>query len=515
MKQLLKYIITGAIGAVVFLSLSSCNDFLDRSPQGEGTIEEASVQSRVFSIYAQMRGYNVTAGIPAFAIHMMRSEDSEKGSDDGDGNDMAAMFDNFDYTSSNGTIGAYWKSNFQMIVLIGQILDDIDKMPAAQQTENVIRSKAEAHFFRAFAYFNLVRAFGEVPLIDFAVKVPGDANVEKSSIESIYKLIDADLTYATANLPVKWGTDFEGRLSWGAARALHARTYMMRGDWTNMYTAANDVVGSGIYNLNINSDKVFTDEGEWSGESVFELGCSATASLPESSKIGSQFSQVQGVRGSGEWDLGWGWHMATKEVGKAFETGDPRKDATLLYFRRNATDPITAENTNKPWGESPVSKAMGAYFNKKAYTNPEMRKQFTRFGFWVNIRIIRYSDVLLMAAEAANELGNSSVALDYLEQVRSRARKSAAPDVDQSTLLPKVTTTAKGDLRDAIKHERRVELALEYDRFYDLVRWGDAQKVLHAAGKTNYQDKHRYLPIPQVEIDKSNGVLKQNPDYAN
>lgn len=515
MKQLVKYIITGAIGAAILLSLSSCNDLLDRDPQGEGTIEEASIQSRVFSLYAQTRSYNVTAGIPAFAVHMMRSEDSEKGSQDGDGNDIAAMFDNFEYVSSNGTIGAYWKSNFQMIVLVGQILRDIDKMPEADKTKDILQSKAEAHFFRAFAYFNLVRAFGEVPLIDFAVENPGDANVAKSSVDAIYALIDADLAYATENLPVKWGTEFEGRLSWGAARAMHARTYMMRNDWAKMHAAATDVIGSGLYNLDITSDKAFMDEGEWSGESVFELGCSSTTALPESLRIGSQFAQVQGVRGSGQWDLGWGWHMATKEVGEAFEAGDPRKDATLLYFRKNATDPITAENTNKPWGESPVSKGMGAYFNKKAYTDPEMRKQYTRFGFWVNIRIIRYSDVLLMGAEAANELGRSGEALGYLEEVRARARRSADAGVDQSTLLPKVTTAGQGELRDAIKHERRVELALEWDRFYDLVRWGDAQKVLHAAGKTKYQDKHRYLPIPQVEIDKSNGVLKQNSDYAN
>ena len=89
-------------------------------------------------------------------------------------------------------------------------------------------------------------------------------------------------------------------------------------------------------------------------------------------------------------------------MGEAFEPGDPRKDATLLYFRRSDTDPITPENTNKPYGESPVSQADGTYFNKKAYTNPALREEFTRHGFWVNIRIIRYGDVVLMAAESAN-----------------------------------------------------------------------------------------------------------------
>ena len=122
--------------------------------------------------------------------------------------------------------------------------------------------------------------------------------------------------------------------------------------------------------------------------------------------------------------------------------------------------------------------------------------------------MIRYSDVLLMAAEAANELGNSTMALNYLEQVRARARREA-----NTAVLPQITTTNQADLQTAIRHERRVELAMEFDRFYDLVRWGIAQQVLHAAGKTGYQERHRYLPLPQSAVDKSNGILKQNPDY--
>ena len=182
------------------------------------------------------------------------------------------------------------------------------------------------------------------------------------------------------------------------------------------------------------------------------------------------------------------------------------KNATLLYFRHSDSDPITPENTNEPYGESPVSPAIGAYFNKKAYTDPALRKEYTNKGFWVNIRLIRYADVVLMAAEAANEKGLPGEAADYLEQVRARARGT------DSDILPKITTTDQSELRDAIRHERRVELGLEPDRFYDLVRWGTAKEVLAAAGKT-YQDKNAYLPIPQTEIDKSKGVLVQNPNY--
>ena len=149
---------------------------------------------------------------------------------------------------------------------------------------------------------------------------------------------------------------------------------------------------------------------------------------------------------------------------------------------------------------------MGAYFNKKAYTEPSLRKKYTKGGFWVNIRLIRYTDVLLMAAEAANEKNLPGEAKTYLEMVRSHAR-----GLDKE-ILPEVTTNDKVELRKAIMHERRVELALEPGRFYDIVRWGTAKEVLAAAGKT-YQDKNAYLPIPQTEIDKSKGVLVQNPNY--
>ncbi|MBK5720258.1 RagB/SusD family nutrient uptake outer membrane protein [Dysgonomonas sp. Marseille-P4677] len=508
MKRIINKYICGVVIAASVLTFTSCNDFLDRSPQGsltendspEGGMEEG----KVFSIYAQMRSYNITAGIPAFAIHCFRSEDSEKGSQASDGADQAVFFDDFNYTNNNGVVSAYWTHNYTIIYNCNTVITSIEEKTNPGELDLI--NLAEAKFFRAYCFFNLVRAFGDVPKIDFRVDDAAQANIPKSSALEIYQLIDEDLTIAEKYLPISWESKYIGRLTWGAARSLHARTYMMRNDWANMASAAKEVINSKVYNLNTPYDKVFTDEGENCGESIFELQCTSTAGKPADLAIGSQFCEVQGVRGSGEWNLGWGWHMGTKEMGLAFESGDPRKDATLLYFRKPGEEK-TPENTNTPYGESPESSADGAYFNKKAYTNPSKRKQYTNGGFWVNIRLIRYTDVLLMAAEAENELGNTTDALNYLEQVRAHARGT------NSSILPKVITTDQIELRKAIQHERRVELGLEFDRFYDLVRWGIAKDVLHAAGKTNYQDKHRYLPIPQVEIDKSNGVLIQNPDY--
>ncbi len=504
MKRINKYIYI-LIAALSF-SLAGCDDFLDKSPQGSFTEDDdtsGGAEAKIFSLYSLLRSYNITAGIPAFCIHNFRSEDSEKGSTATDGTDVASFFDDFNYNATHYILGTYWNHNYTIIHQANTIIEEIENSENPEESASL---EAEAKFFRAYCYFNLVRAYGEVPKIAFAIVNASEANIPKSTVAEIYALIDADLAFAASHLPTVWESKYVGRLTWGAARSLQARTYMMRSDWANMYAAATEVINSGIYNLNTAVDQVFTDAGENCGESIFELQCTATAAKPGSTDIGSQFCQVQGVRGADQWNLGWGWHMGTKELGAAFEEGDPRRDASLLYFRKPG-EAITPENTNKPYGESPESLADGAFFNKKAYTNPAMRERYTKEGFWVNIRLIRLPDVILMAAEAANELGNTASALTYLEQVRAHARGA-----DQ-TILPQVTTTDQVELRTAIRHERRVELALEPDRFYDLVRWGIASEVLHAAGKTNYQEKHRYLPIPQTEIDKSNGVLVQNPNY--
>ncbi|HBK32856.1 MAG TPA: RagB/SusD family nutrient uptake outer membrane protein [Porphyromonadaceae bacterium] len=510
-NNIIKSLIICAIG-LLSLTQIGCSDLLDQEPQGKwarGDNPGGSFQTDVFSLYAQVKGWGVTGGIPAFAVHSIRSEDVEKGSTLSDGSDVLSMYDNFNYNTSDGNLASYYTSNYELIHTANTVLADIQE---AKDNGDVLARidslcEGEAHFFRAFLYFNLVRAFGEVPLIDFKISDAAETNIPKSTAEKIYELIDADLTQAEKLLPRQWESNYLGRVTWGTARALHAKTYMQRNDWTNMLTAATEVINSGIYNLNTPFNQIFRESGENSSESIFELQCTATAALPASTSIGSQYAEVQGVRGSGDWDLGWGWNCPTPLLAAAFEEGDPRKDETLLYFLKPGENPESIPE-NTPYGEKPIAQdVLNRYYNKKVYTDPAKRRQFSKHGHWMNIRIIRLAEMYLIAAEAANELGNTAEAQNYLEAVRNRARGSNA------SVLPKVTTTDQTKLRDAIRHERRVELAVEWDRFYDLVRWGVAKDVLHAAGKTGYQDRHALLPLPQAEVDKSNGVLIQNPNY--
>lgn len=265
--------------------------------------------------------------------------------------------------------------------------------------------------------------------------------------------------------------------------------------------AAGAVINSGVYQLHPSYDMLFREEGENSRESVFEVQATASPAIPSAN--GVQYAQIQGVRGSGAWDLGWGWNTPSEQLAAAYEPGDPRRARTILFTSTATTPGVTIYGETTPLG------LPNPRYNNKVYTNPAIRASVgNRFGYWFNLRVLRYADVLLMYAEAANELNNQTEALAKLEMVRARARGTS------TTILPRVTTTNQGELREAIRRERRVELGMEHDRFFDIVRWGIAQDVLQAAGKTNYNNnRDRWLPIPQVQIDLSQGKLTQNPGY--
>ena len=486
---------------MLLMAITSCKkDFLDRRPLGRYTDEEVpagSFDSRVFSTYSLLRadGFN---GHLYLGIQSYRSDEAEKGSTATDDAAQESMYDDFQYNKSNGGIQTYWTDHYALIISANAIIAEIDSLQLSDP--NTLINRAEAKFLRAFAYFDLVRAFGQVPKIDFKIYDPAQVNKPKASVADLFALIDADLAEAASVLPVNWEAKYIGRLSKGAALALRARTFLWRSNWAAALGAAKSVIDLNRYSLVPNFGSQFRHEGENGPESIFEIQAYFSQTQ---TNLGLNYARVQGVRGAGSWDLGWGWNTPTDELENEFEAGDPRKMETLLYMRQ--IDPLYNVLVDVSSTQFPR-----LYSNKKVYTSPSDRAAYNeRQGPWMNHRIIRYADVLLMAAEAANELGgaqNTADALAWLEMVRARARGTS------TTILPRVTTTNQAALRDAIRHERFVELAMEEQRFWDLVRWGIDLQVLQGIGKA-YAVKHRLLPIPQAEVDKSGGVLIQNPDY--
>jgi starch-binding outer membrane protein, SusD/RagB family len=382
-------------------------------------------------------------------------------------------------------------------------LDQVENNAAIVATsQQKIQAEAEAKLLRAYAYFMLVRVYGRVPLLDRVFEDPAaQSNVPQSSPAEVYALIENDLKFAAANLPASWGPEFAGRATSGAANGLLAKVYLTQQKWSLALAAANMVITSGQYNLSTPYDKIFREEGENSPESVFEVQATASRAFPTDN--GVQYTPIQSVRGTGTWNLGWGWNTPSTALEAAYEPGDPRKARTILYTSTPTTPGITIYGETTPLG------LPNPRYNHKVYSNPARRAAVgNQGGWWMNVRILRYADVVLMYAEAANELGNPGEALAKLEMVRARARAG------NNAILPGVTTTDQAALREAIRQERRVELAMEHDRFFDLVRWGIAGEALQAAGKTNFNpSRDVLLPIPQTQIDLSKGVLTQNPGY--
>lgn len=525
-KKRIGLLLIVALGSV--LLFSGCKKFLGTERQGAYNPEDYPYPSGsgpydqfIFGAYNQLRSFNLHSQA-YIAITSIRSDDADKGSTTGDGGANAQTMDNFPVSPSNGYCNTFWLGNYSLINACNTTIKEVNTNQLIVSTDAVKQQTiAEAKFLRAYAYFNLVRGFGRVPLIDTLFEdVAAQNNVPQSSPVQIYQFIENDLVFAAANLPLNWDPNvFPGRVTKGSANGLLAKVYLTQQKWALAMAAANTVMMSGQYNLNTTFDKIFREEGENSSESVFEVQATATITS-NGNELGVQYAQIQGIRGAGQWDLGWGWNSPSTDLVAAYEANDPRKNRTILFMSENPVSPPgptifrqsiygeTLPIANPPNGTPPNLR-----YNNKVYTNPAVRSSVnSRFGYWMNIRTLRYADVVLMYAEAANEVGGAAnivAARNAVNSVRARARIGAPA----GTLLD-ITSNDQATLREDIRKERRLELAMEHDRFYDIVRWGIAQDVMQAVGKVNFvAARDVLLPIPQTQRDLSAGVLTQNFGY--
>lgn len=490
---------------LMVMGISSCKRFLDRKPLSitSDDIPSNSLEGKALGLYGAIRSSNSDPyigdgfeNIPWIAMNGFRSDDAENIADPG-ASAWHQTYDNFQYTKDDWGAGMYWGKH---MILIG-LCNDIIAAGSASTSPADLVNVAEAKFFRALSYFDMVRTFGEVPKLDFVPANDAAKQIPKSPVADIYSLINADLTFAGQNLPTDWETKFSGRLTKWAAKTLQAKVLLYQQQWGSSLALSQEVINSGKYSLYSPYWKIFKTEGELCSESIFEIQARKVAG--DANIYWSRFGQTQGLRGASgsSWDLGWGWNTPTTNLVNAYEPGDVRKDATILVSGQ------PDGSTSGGYGLTIPALTNANYWNKKVYNQysdyiaagigtPNNEAQNT----WVNHRVLRYADVLLMAAEAANEVGgaaNSANATTWVNQIRARA--SLAP----------IAFSSQTQMRAAIKQERRVEFGMEFERFFDLVRWGDASSVLAPLG---YQNKHRYYPIPGSAITE-NPKLVQNPDY--
>ncbi|RYF45269.1 MAG: RagB/SusD family nutrient uptake outer membrane protein [Chitinophagaceae bacterium] len=475
--------------AGLLLPAGCAKSFLDVDPQGQQASEQFWVDQEDAvlgrnAMIANLRGWTNTAFAP-IAIESMGSDEAEKGSDPGDAA-FHTNYDNFTHTATEGQTLDFWKGQYQNINFANQLMDNI---PAITMDEGLkARYIAEAKFVRAYSYFRLVRAFGDVPL---RLNVPANSeeyNLPRAPKSEVYAQIEQDLTEAASVLPQTYPVTAVGSITKGAAVALHAKVAMYQAKWADVLSLTNEVMTMG-YDLFPDYEKQFRTENENNIESIFEIQNTYLPGNCDASN--SQYSQVQGVKGVR--GGGWGFNVPTAELANAYETDDPRRDATII-FRGETT----------PQGDVIDATGVNPRFNQKSYV-PFSRYVECSEGSEQNVRVIRFAEVLLMNAEAANETGNQALAKTSLNRVRARARGGNA------AILPDVTTNEQAELRDAIWHERQIELAMEFDRFFDVIRQGRAVAIF---GPKGFQaGKNELMPVPQTEIDISAGVLTQNPGY--
>lgn len=505
--------------AAAVLAVTGCKKFLDRQPLSATLDDYGSVVDGqalgLYSIFNTWAGYTT---LPWIDFNSIRDDDAQKGSSATDGAEIVTEFETFQYTKDDWATNTYWNDHYYMINKCNQLLYFADSLKLTDAAS--LRNVGEAYFFRAYSFFELVKAYGEVPKIDFYYEKASDGVRPKATVTELYNLIDEDLQKAALYLPVDWFNSttgqnpFPGRLSKGAALTLAAQTHLMRGNWSQVLAFSNQVIGLGKYSLASKFTDVWKDgvggAGKNGTESILETQCYLGAG--GSPDYGSFWAVSQNVRQGGaapEWNLGWGWNCPTDKLESQWDNSDPRKRQTILYSGQfdGGPDQGGYGATLPPYG--PGSSLDQKFWNKKVYSDPAMR-QFTGtvtsgYPAWINRRALRYADVILMKAEAANELGDRATAAEMLELIRARARGGNA-----GILPPVPATVSQAVMRQAIKDERRWEFAMEGYRFHDLVRWGDAVAELGSLGYTN---RCRYYPIPQKAIDLSGGVLVQNPEW--
>ena len=480
------YISIFALSAYFFSGCS--NDYLDvdqtesiSTKDIELFNNDAGAATFVTAIYSKFLDWNMTS-FSWIGLSSIASDDADKGSSPGDTGSDKDLMDALTYNASTPSTSEIFAANYEGINRCNQALSIIPQLDKANPALRA-RLLGEAKFLRAFMYFTLVKTYGGVPIIDHLPNPSSEEDrimqlTRKSSAE-VYAYIESDLNDAIAVLPNKseYAAAEKGRASKGAAYALLAKINLYQKNWQKVVDNCNLVTGYAIVSDYASMYKL---AGENDAESIFEI--QGTGSVP--AKGISGYSNTQGARGAGGW--GWGFNTPSQSLVNAYETGDVRKNATIIFAGTTLYDgrvvPLTVENPR---------------YNYKAYSSA-----FT--DGWetdVNIKYLRYAEVLLMKAEALNELNQTPAAILLLNQIRTRAG------------LGNTTAVSQGDVKTAIWKERRVEMAFEHDRFFDLVRTGQAVAAFAIHGKTFVAGKHELFPLPQAFITQAGGLSTQNPGY--
>lgn len=486
--------------AAMPLWLGSCSKFLDKEPLEDPSAEsvkDASAAVAMINAAYQPLQRPKLYNMRIWSLDIMAGN-SAVGAGGGDDGIETIQLSNFSTGPDNFSAVDLWRGPNPGILYCNTVLENVPSMDIDLQLKN--RLIGEAKFLRANYYFILVQLFGDVPLSLVPAKPGDDLKPARVSKERIYnEVIVPDLKEAITLLPRReeYADQDKGRVSKGAAVGLLAKVYLTLKQYQLCIDQCNQVESLG-YVLNADYSDCFGGEPSHknTAESLFEVQYYGLtkAGFWDDENQANWLSTYMGPRNSGWVGGGYGWNQPTAEFVSQYETGDLRKDKTVLYEGGPLFD-----------GKAYKSNMSSTGYNVRKFLVPlSISPDYNTNA--ANIVVLRYADVLLMKAEALNELGNTAQSVDPLYLVRQRAGL---------TVKKSITGLSQADMCEKIRHERRIELAFEGQRWFDMIRWDNGQyalNFLHSIGKLNATAKHLLLPIPQVEID-ANPNLKQNPGY--
>jgi hypothetical protein len=464
----------------VLIFTQSCSDYLDTpAPDLSDAVYFNSDDAAITALagaYDPMAWYG-DMQLDDWAIGDVVSDDAEKGGEnEGDQPDIQALA-TFTANAENSVIQGRWQIRYIGINRANKLLEGItnnDKITPAVRKRVI----AEAKFLRAFYMFELVKVFGGVPIVT-KVLSPSEFTLPRNTEAECWAQIEKDLSEAIPDLPKKSELIQSelGRATWGAATALLTKAYIFQEKWTEAESAAKSIVNSGEYDLDPDYGHIFTLDGDNGIESVWDIQYGDF-------KIGGWDRDNEGttvcIFTRGRDNGGWGFVCPTQDLYNAFETGDPRREFTIIkegdvLWTGTGDEEIFYIDAQNPTG-----------YNSRKHIIP-VSQQGQMSEDPLNWHYIRFAEVLLWQAEAAAH--NGSDWQTPLNRVRARVG---------------LASTTETDGLKAVYHERRVELALEAHRYWDLVRTGRGNLM------NGYTDSKRYFLIPQVEINL-NPNLVQNP----
>jgi len=483
--------------ASLLIITTGCKKFLDQPVLGNYQnsnffTSDANAILGVNAAYAPL-AFTDGSSNAIWVLGDLASDDAIKGSSDGDQSDFLSV-QNFNINPSNSAVEAVWKRYYDGIFKCNVITDGLATSHAGVSEATRTSVVAQAEFLRAYYYFNLTAAYGKIPL-HLKVETPAELQSPALPQAQIYAQIEKDCQAAAAVLPTTWDNANTGRATKGAALALLAKTYLFEQKWALAASTAQAVEALGIYSLLPVYADNFRAATKNNAEAVFSIQHQTGLVPYQGNNLNAWFAPRP--------LNGYGFFLPTQSLVDNFEKApDGTVDPRLDYSIGRAGHPYFDSPFDPSWTTT-------GYVSKK-HTQPlsEIPANIRGDGN-LNYQAIRFAEVLLIEAEGLNESGNSVAALVPLNKVRKRARESYINDpalaattggVVPAGLLPDITITDAGGLRDIIRAERRSELALEFHRFFDIIRYGQAYAANALKNKPNFSfAANQFFPIPESE----------------